>query len=114
MAMLAIYDQTHNDTICRMMLSAIKSSSREWLYQELSLESLSDRRLYPRLVYVFNIVPCSSRVYLYSLLPDKQRSYDLVISNLFINFNSNANFFKNCISLTVLVSGTIYNPSQKY
>ena len=50
-----IYDQPHNDSFCRMIESvqynaalaitgAIKGSSRERLYQELGLESLSDRR----------------------------------------------------------------------
>ena len=62
-----IYDQPHNDTLCRMIESvqysaalaktgAIKGSSRERLHQELGLESLSDRRWYRRLVYFFNIL----------------------------------------------------------
>ena len=109
-----IYDQPHNDTLCRMIESvqynaalaitgAIKGSSRERLYQELGLESLSDRRWYRRLVYFFNIVSCNSPSYLNSLLPSKQRSYDPIRSNLFRNFTSHANFFKNsffpfCIS----------------
>ena len=109
-----IYDQPHNDTLCRMIESvqynaalaitgAIKGSSRERLYQELGLESLSDRRWYRRLVYFFNIVSCNSPSYLNSLLPSKQRSYDPIRSNLFRNFTSHTNFFKNsffpyCIS----------------
>ena len=59
-----IYDQPHNDTFCKMIESvqynaalaitgAIKGSSRERLYKELGLESLSDRRWYRRLVYFF-------------------------------------------------------------
>ena len=82
---------------------AIKGSSRERLYQELGLESLSDRRWYRRLVYFFNIVSCNSPSYLNSLLPSKQRSYDPIRNNLFRNFTSHTNFFKNsffpyCIS----------------
>ena len=72
----------------------IKGTSREQLYQELDLERLSDRRRYRRLVYLFNIVSCHSPANLCSLLPDKQRSYDPVRSNLFRNFNSQTNFFK--------------------
>ena len=59
-----IYDQPHNDAFCKMIESvqynaalaitgAIKGSSRDRLYQELGLESLSDRRWYRRLVYFF-------------------------------------------------------------
>ena len=59
-----IYDQPHNDTFCRKIESvqynaalaitgAIRGSSRERLYQELGLESLSDRRRYRRLVCFF-------------------------------------------------------------
>ena len=73
---------------------AIKGSSRERLYHELGLESLGDRRWYRRLVYFFNIVSCNSPVYLYSLLPAKQRSYDPIRSNLFRNFTSHTSFFK--------------------
>ena len=73
-----IYDQPHNDTFCRMIESvqynaalaitgAIKGSSRERLYQELGLESLSARRWYRRLVYFFNIISCNSPAYLHSL-----------------------------------------------
>ena len=54
-----IYDQPHNDTFCRMIESvqynaalaitgAIRGSSRDRSYQELGLESLSDRRWYRR------------------------------------------------------------------
>ena len=82
---------------------AIKGSSRERLYQELGLESLSDRRWYRRLVYFFNIVAGNSPAYLCSLLPVKQRSYDPVRTNKFRNFTTHTNFFKNsffpyCIS----------------
>ena len=74
---------------------AIKGSSRERLYHELGLESLSDRRWYRRLVYFFNIVSRNSPNYLYLLLPAKQRSYDPIRSNLFRNFTSHTNFFLN-------------------
>ena len=68
---------------------AIKGSSRERLYQELGLESLSDRRWYRRLVYFFNIISCHSPVYLHSLT--KQQSYDII----FRTFTSHTTFFKN-------------------
>ena len=123
-----IYDQPHNDTFCRMIESVqynaalaitgtIKGSSRERLYQELGLESLSDRRWYRRLVYLFNIVSCNAPGYLCSLLPVKQRSYDPVRSNLFRNFTSHTNFFKNsffpyCISEWNNLSPNIRNSNS--
>ena len=101
-----IYDQPHNDTFCRMIESvqynaalaitaSIKGSSRERLYQELGLESLSDRRWYRRLVYFFNIITQKTPYYLYALLPDKQRSYDPARNNLLRNFVSHTDYYKN-------------------
>ena len=101
-----IYDQPSNDSFCKIIESVqykaalaitgtIKGSSRERLYQELGLESLSDRRWYRRLVYYFNIVSRKSPAYLCSLLPAKQQSYDPLRSNLFRNFTSHTNFYKN-------------------
>ena len=92
-----------NANVNLAITGTIKGSSRERLYQELGLESLSDRRWYRRLVYLFDIVSCNAPGYLCSLLPGKQRSYDPVRSNLFRNFTSHTNFFKNsffpyCIS----------------
>ena len=75
-----IYDVPHNDSFCKMIESvqynaslaitgAIKGTSREILYQELGLESLSDRRWYRRLVYFFNIISFTTPSYLRSKLP---------------------------------------------
>ena len=80
-----IYDQPHNEDFCSKIESvqykaalsitgAIKGTSRDRLYQELGLKSLSDRRLYRRLVYFFNIVHLTSPKYLSDLLPEKRRS----------------------------------------
>ena len=74
-----IYDQPHNDTFCRRIESlqynaalaitgTIKGSSRDRLYQELGLESLSDRRWYRRLVYFYKIVSLNSPNYLYAFV----------------------------------------------
>ena len=104
------YNQPQNDTFCKMIESvqynaalaitgAIKGSSRERFYQELGLESLSDRRWY----LFFLIVSGNSPDYLCSLLPAKQRSYDPARSNLFRNVTTHKNVFLNsffpyCIS----------------
>ena len=74
---------------------AIKGSSRDRLYQELGLESLSNRRWYRRLVYFFKIVSLSSPNYLHSLLPNKQRSYDPRRNDLFRNYTFHTDYFNN-------------------
>ena len=74
---------------------AIKGTSRIRLYQELGLESLSDRRWYRRLVKFYNIVKGSCPSYLNKFLPCKQRSYNTERSDQFRGFNANTNFFKN-------------------
>ena len=109
-----IYDQPNNDTFCSMIESVqynaalaitgtIRGSSRERLYQELGLESLSDRRWYRRLVYFFNIVTGKAPDYLCSILPSKQCSFDPKRRNLFRTFTTHTDYFKNsfvpyCIS----------------
>ena len=101
-----IYDQPHNDTFCRMIESvqynaalaitgSIKGSSRERLYQELGLESLSDRRWYRRLIYFYNIITRKTPEYLYSLVPNKQQSHDPARKELFRDFLSHTDYFNN-------------------
>ena len=101
-----IYDQPNNDSFCNKiesvqynaalaMTGAIRGSSRERLYQELGLESLSERRWYRRLVYFFNIVSENLPEYLRFSLPVKQNSYDQARGNLFRNIKSNTEYFKN-------------------
>lgn len=101
-----IYDRPHNDAFCTMIESvqynaalaitrAIKGTSRERLYQELGLESLSDRRWYRRLVYFYNIVNKSAPDYLCALLPGKNVSRDPLRSNLFRNFPAKTDYFDN-------------------
>ena len=65
------------------MTGAIKGSSRERMYQELGLESLSDRRWYRRLVQFFLIITHNSPEYLHIFLLNKQQSYDPTRNNLF-------------------------------
>ena len=107
-----IYDQPHIDSFCNKIESVqynaalaitggIKGSSRERLYQERGLESLRERRWYRRQVYFFNIVSGNSPEYLRSLLPMKQYSYNQTRGNLFRNFKTNTEYFKNSFSHTV-------------
>ena len=72
---------------------AIKGKSRNSLYQELGLESLSDRRWYRRLVYFHNITNGNSPDYLHALLPGKQQSYNPTKRDLFRTFTSHTSCF---------------------
>ena len=105
-----IYDQPHKEGFCSKIESvqynaalsitgAIKGTSRNRLYQELGLESLSDRRLYRRLVHFFNIVHLTSPKYLFDLLPEKRRSLNPQRSELFTEFFSHSAFFDSFFSI---------------
>ena len=104
-----IYDQPHNASFCSKIESvqynaalaitgAIKGTSRNRLYHELGLESLSDRRRYRRLVYFFNIVNFNSPKYLSDLLPEKQRSRN----------PQRAELFTETFSRTKYIGGTFF------
>ena len=123
-----IYDQPHNEDFCSKIESvqykaalsitgAIKGTSRDRLYQELGLESLSDRRLYRRLVYFFNIVHLTSPKYLSDLLPEKRRSLNPQRSELFIEFFSHSAFFDSsffpfCVKTWNKLSSELRNSSS--
>ena len=123
-----IYDQPHNEDFCSKIESvqyeaalsitgAIKGTSRDRLYQELGLESLSDRRLYRRLVYFFNIVHLTSPKYLSDLLPEKRRLLNPQRSELFIEFFSHSAFFDSsffpfCVKTWNKLSSELRNSSS--
>ena len=65
------------------------------MYQELGLESLSDRRWYRRLVQFFLIITHNSPEHLHIFLPNKQQSYDPTRNNLFRTIVSHTDYFKN-------------------
>ena len=101
-----IYDQPHNASLCDKIESvqynaalaitgAIRGTSRDRLYQELGLESLSDRRWYHRLVHFFKIVKGFCPEYLTSLLPPKQFSYNDGRNNLYRKFRTTTDYFSN-------------------
>ena len=60
-----------NWKVALIITGAIKDTSRERLYKELGLESLSDRRWYCKLFFFYKIVKSLTLSYLQSyLLPD--------------------------------------------
>ena len=92
--MLYIYDQPNNDSFCNKMESvqynaalaitgAIKGSSRERLYQELGTVGKS--------IFSTLFLVCNSPEYLRSL----HYSYNHARGNLFRNYKTNTEYFKN-------------------
>ena len=55
----------------------IRGTSREKLYQELGLESLRKRRWYRKLCYVFKIFKGRSQEYLFRILPNVWKAYNI-------------------------------------
>ena len=101
-----IYDQPHNQTFSDRIESvqynaalsitgAIKGTSRERLYRELGLESLSNRRWYRRLTMFFNIASGNCPTYLTNILPNRQTSYNTDRNNLYYIYRANTNYLKN-------------------
>ena len=101
-----IYDRPHNDRFCEKIESVqynaalaitgtFKGTSRDRLYQELGLESLTQRRWYRRLLMFFKIVSKTSQEYLHKLLPPQQVSYNPQKNGLFRNFRANSDYFQN-------------------
>ena len=101
-----IYDQPNNDSFIGKIESiqynaalaingAIKGTSRERLYQELDLESLTKRRWYRRMCLFWKIINKSAPPHLSNLLPDKQFSRNPNRQNLLSSFHKNTDYFSN-------------------
>ena len=101
-----IYDQPLNETFKKRIESiqynaalaitgAIKGTSREKLYNELGIESLSDRRWHRRLTQFFKIAKLNSPSYLKSLLPDKIMTLNPTRTDLYRSFFCHTDYFKN-------------------
>ena len=101
-----IYNQTFNmlfqqkmETIqynaALVLTGAIRSSSRERLYQELGLETLQQRRWYRKLCCFYKILKSQSPKYLYSIIPIHNMSYRTRQCNKIQFINVKHDFFKN-------------------
>ena len=106
-----IYDKPFNDSFKKklekvqysaalIITGAIKGTSREHLYKELGLESLSYRRWYHKLVFFYKIGKGLAPLYLQSyLLPDNNRVHNTssslrsTIKTCHIDINFSRSFF---------------------
>ena len=74
---------------------ARRGTSREKLYQELDLESLSKRQWYRKLCYFFKIFKGQSSEYLFKILPSVRKTYNTRTNDKILLFNGKHNFFIN-------------------
>ena len=106
-----IYDQPHDDQphVCERLESvqykvalaitgAIQGPSREKIYQELVLESLTARRWYKRLSSMFKIVKEEAPNYLINLIPKIQQTTRTRINRM-PTFHCRTDCFKNSFFL---------------
>ena len=81
-----LYDQTFNNSfherleliqynVALAITGAIRSSSREKVYQELGIESLQQRRWYRKLCLFYKIIKNQSPKYLFELIPTARQAY---------------------------------------
>ena len=82
-----IYDQPNNDSFsdkieqlqnkaCLAITGAIQGTSRECLYNELGLESLSSRRWCRKLCAIYKLLSTQCPKYLFNIIPSSERFYD--------------------------------------
>ena len=111
-----IYEQTYNDSFHQKMesiqynaplaiTSAIRSTSREKLDQELGLESLRKRRWYRKLCYFLKIFKGQSREYLCRILSSVSRAYHTRTNDKILLFSGKHNFFRNSFSYQLSLNG---------
>ena len=74
---------------------AIKCTSKERIYNELGIESLSNRRWYRRMCLFWKIINKSAPFYLSDLLPNKQFSRNPNRQNLLTSCQRNNDYFAN-------------------
>ena len=85
--------------------SAIRSTSREKLYQEQGLESLRKRRWYRKLCYFLKIFKGQSREYLCRILSSVSRAYHTRTNDKILLFSGKHNFFRNSFSYQLSLNG---------
>ena len=82
-----IYDQPNNDSFsdkieqlkykaCLEITGAIQGTSRECLYNELGLESLSSRRWCRKLYIIYKLLSTQYPKYLFDIIPSSESFYD--------------------------------------
>ena len=120
-SVIIIYDQAYNLSFhqklesiqCNAALAltgAIRGSSREKLYQELSLESLQLRRWYRKLCCFYKIYNKQAPGYLTELIPNRNEAYQTRHFANISSLNFKHDFFKNAFFPSTILEWNKLDP----
>ena len=101
-----VYDQAYNSAFhdklesiqynaCLAITGAIRSTSKEKIYQELGLESLQSRRRFRKLCHFYKIFNDKSPSYLFNLIPNFNRVHNTRLSYNIPTIKVKLDYFKN-------------------
>ena len=100
---------------CLALTGTIRNTSKEKLYQELSLESLQLRWWYRKLCLFYKIFKNKCPAYLFNLITARNTHYSLRTSDNIPSFNVKYIFFKNYFLPSTLIEWNKLDDSlQKY
>ena len=113
-----IYDQAYRESLHQKLeiiqynaelaiISAMRGTSREKLYQELGLESLQKRRWYRKLCYFCKILKGQSPDYCSKILPRIRRAYNRRNADYVPCFSTKHSFLGNFFSHQFELNGII-------
>ena len=88
---------------CLALTGAIRVTSKEKIYQELSLESLQIRRWYRKLCLFYKIYKNQSPSYLCNIIPTTNTHYTLRNFDKIPHFKTKHNFLKNSFFPSVII-----------
>ena len=119
-----LYDQAYNMSFhhklesiqynaCLAITGGIRGTSKEKLYQELSLESLQLRRWYRKLGTFYKIYINKSPQYLFKLIPEKAHAYATRIVDNIPCFKIRNNFFKNSFFRSTSIEWNNLDPTLR-
>ena len=109
-----IYDQAHNASFQQIVESfqhnpalaitgAIRATSKEKVFEELSLESMQHRRWCRKLCCFYKILKDQSPKYFFSIIPKLTRPYSTRNANNISHFKVKYSFFKNTFFSSVII-----------
>ena len=119
-----IYDQAHNASFhqklesfqynaCLAITGAIRGSSRAKIYQELSFESIQQRRWYRKLCSFYKVFKNESPHYLFNIIPIRNPAYSTRNHVNISLFKTNHNFFKNSFFPSTIIEWNNLDPNPR-
>ena len=98
---------------CLAITGAIRSTSREKIYQELGLESLQPRRWYRKLCLFYNVFKNEHPKYLFNLIPVRSTPYvTRTVRNIPL-IKTKHNFFRNSFFPSAIIQWNNLDPNLR-